>query len=216
MILFLASRMIDFLSRRRILWSTMWPCTSIKFLSHNMYGKVSSTPTHSNSVKLFTLILCACDIRIAAPAPTATIIPVWPLQSGWTLYEASIYQEIVIRLSTETFSFTFIVLLMYRMPRFNSPKSSSSGLLTCLSVKTQVSADQAVSSYLNTQDGRCYGEGPVLVLPAAICGHSWGGRKWKVWSAADVGDVLVIASRKSFSIYFAYMIIKILIYQSVE
>ena len=70
----------------------MCPYASIKYFEQIAWGNASSAPTSSPSVELRTFTFCFVEVLVVAPFPKVMIVPVCPLQSGCTVYEASTYE----------------------------------------------------------------------------------------------------------------------------
>ena len=57
-----------------------YPCALMKYRVWRIESRAWSAPTSSDSVELFVFILCFPEKLMAAPLPSDTIAPVWPLQ----------------------------------------------------------------------------------------------------------------------------------------
>ena len=128
-------RIVDLLllSWYKMFCSTVYPCSSMKYLAHKISGSTSSIPTSSPSQELLTFNFCFLHILSKAPFPDfprVVIPPVCPLQSSWVLYEASTHQQILFRSLTLNVSFMYFVPFKYFMTLFSLPQSSSSGFFT--------------------------------------------------------------------------------------
>ena len=75
-------------------------------------------------------MLCLCEKMMAAPLPSDSIVPVYPLQSLWTVCEASTHHLRHVVLSDERLSFMCLVLRRYRRSCLSLPQLSLSGRLT--------------------------------------------------------------------------------------
>jgi hypothetical protein len=53
--------------------STLYHCASIKYLIHNIWGEMLSTPTISDFVELLVLIFCFFDTPVVDPHPNAIV-----------------------------------------------------------------------------------------------------------------------------------------------
>ena len=84
---------------------TEYPCASMKFCVWRIEERGWSAPTSSDSVELLVFILCLCEKLMAAPLPSDSIVPVWPLQSSWTACEASTHHLRHVMLLAERLSF---------------------------------------------------------------------------------------------------------------
>ena len=126
---FVARRMVDVSSWRRMLFSTAYPCALVKQF-HRICGRASSIPTNLDPMELLVFNFCPQDVLIAAHLPSDIIIRVYPLQSEGVKYEVSAQHLTVFKLSTERTNLMCIVPLRYFNPRSNLSQSSSSGLFT--------------------------------------------------------------------------------------
>ena len=88
-----SSRMVDWLSWKRMFCSTDYPCASMKFCVWRIEGRAWSAPTSLDSDELLVFILCLCEKLMAATLASdiialvwlcSRLAPVWPLQSSWT------------------------------------------------------------------------------------------------------------------------------------
>ena len=118
--------MYDYLSLCRILCSTVYPCTSMKYLVHSAYKRILSVPTIYVSVELLVLFCCPLQILFIAPFPRVSAPPVCPLQFLCIWGDASIHQFSVLNLSTSSVSFMCFVPLRYSSTLNSFPQSSLS------------------------------------------------------------------------------------------
>ncbi len=77
-----ARRMHNLLSWYRMLWVTVYPCASIKYLPYMISGIQSLIPIRSALVELCGFNFCPCNRIIAAPLPMVIIMPVWHFKSS--------------------------------------------------------------------------------------------------------------------------------------
>jgi hypothetical protein len=80
-----SSRMVDWLSWKRMFCSTEYPWALIKYLVWRIDDRAWLAPMSSDSVELLELILCLFEKLMAAPLLSDIIAPVWPQQSSWTV-----------------------------------------------------------------------------------------------------------------------------------
>jgi hypothetical protein len=100
-----SSRMVDWLSWKRMFCSMEYPWASIKYLVWRIEDRAWSAPMSSDSVELLELILCLFEKLMAAPLPSDNIALVWPWQSSWTAWEASTHHQRHVRLTVVRLSF---------------------------------------------------------------------------------------------------------------
>ncbi len=100
-----SSRMVDWLSCKRMFCSTEYPWASINYLVWRIDDRAWSAPMSSDSVELLELILCLFEKLMAASLPSDNIAPVWPWQLSWTEWEASTHHRRHLRLSADRLSF---------------------------------------------------------------------------------------------------------------
>ena len=127
---FVSSSMLLLLSWHMILFSTVCPCASMKYFDQIAWGNASSAPTSSPSVELRTFTFCFVEVLVVAPFPKVMTVPVCPLQSGCTVYEASTYHLMVDRSSTFRVNFKYNVPRRYCSTLRSFSQLSSSGFLT--------------------------------------------------------------------------------------
>ncbi len=100
-----SSRMVDWLSWKRMFCSMEYPWASIKCLAWRIEDKAWSAPMSLDSVELLELILCLFEKLMAAPLLSDNTAPVWPWQSSWTAGEASTHHQRHVRLSADRLRF---------------------------------------------------------------------------------------------------------------
>ena len=119
---------LDWLSWCRMLWSTVLPYASIKYLIHNFCRRKLSVLTISVSVELLVFVFCPLHILAVAPFPRVSAPPVHPLQPSCTWCNASIHQFKVLKLSTSSVNFMCVVPFRY-FSTLNSFLQSSLSIL---------------------------------------------------------------------------------------
>ncbi len=100
-----SSRMVDWLSWKRMFCSTEYSWASIKYLVWRIEDRAWSAPMSSDSVELLELILCLFEKLMAASLLSDNIAPVWPRQLSWMAWEASTHHQRHVRLSADRLSF---------------------------------------------------------------------------------------------------------------
>ncbi len=77
-----SSRMVDWLSWKRMFCLMEYPWASTKYLVWRIEDRAWSAPMSLDSVELLELILCLLEKLMAAPLPSDNIAPVRPQQSS--------------------------------------------------------------------------------------------------------------------------------------
>ena len=150
------------------------------------------------SVELLDGILCLLEELVVAPWPNVRMEPVWPLQSWWVWWDASMYQMILEIESAGRVSTKYLVPCRYLRMRFNFPQPSSSGCLTRV-VKNAIVV--WMSRWTRERNRIC----ATVWWKARACSSgrslaSVGGRTLNRWSAAGLEDTPVIFSGKAVKI----------------
>ncbi len=138
------------------------------------------------------------DELVVAPCPNVRMEPVWPLQSWWVWWDASMYQMISEIESADRVRTKYLVPLRYLRTRFNFPQSSSSGCFTRV-------VKNAIVVWMSRLTWERNSSCATVWLNARACSSgrslaSVGGRTLKRWSAAGVEDTPVIFSGKAVKI----------------
>jgi hypothetical protein len=99
-----SSRMVDWLSWKRMFCSMEYPRALIKYLAWRIEDRAWSASMSLDWVELLELILCLFEKLMTAPLRSDNIAPVWPWQSSWTAWEASTHHRRHVRLLADRLS----------------------------------------------------------------------------------------------------------------